>query len=338
MKNNTKDLRRIATAVEAIQQGNTARDTSKPTSDKLPLMGALIMAIGGGEKRTRKHTAMVRTFPIRAYVGPNGGGKSLAAVLHLLPSLRAGRTVISTVKLLDHRTGEPHRAYEEFYDFDQLVTVNHADVFADEVTGVANSRSSSSMSPRVQNRLVQMRRVDSTFSWSAPNWARGDKIVREVTQAVTECRGYFPGRANVSGSGVGQWAPKRMFRFRTFDTMDFEEWSAGKRDKLEPVASSWFKGIGSQAFDSYDTMDAVSTVANASESGLCDVCDKPVRKETCSCKRVDGKKVGEIPDEVLFHHEHEHAPSVDEALELADRSHFAGEPMLVTAGDGSVVV
>jgi hypothetical protein len=48
-----------------------------------------------------------RGFPIHAYVGPNGHGKSLAMVYDTLPSLDAGRPVLSTVRLLDYRDPRP---------------------------------------------------------------------------------------------------------------------------------------------------------------------------------------------------------------------------------------
>lgn len=44
-----------------------------------------------------------RGFPIHAYVGPNGTGKSAMMVYDTLPSLDSGRPVLSTVRLLDYR-------------------------------------------------------------------------------------------------------------------------------------------------------------------------------------------------------------------------------------------
>jgi hypothetical protein len=42
-----------------------------------------------------------RVWPIHAYVGANGGGKSACAVWDTLPTLEAGRPVLSTVRILD---------------------------------------------------------------------------------------------------------------------------------------------------------------------------------------------------------------------------------------------
>lgn len=277
-----KDLRRIAAAVEALRDVPTARDTSKvDRKEKLPIMAAIVLAIGGSSKRQDRGRAIRRSYPIRGYVGPNGGGKSLAMVNDILPSLRRGRPVLSTVKLLD-RDGNPHPAYVPFTDYDQLLDFSGGDVLMDEIVGIANSRDASRLPSQVQNILVQLRRRDITLSWSAPNWARADKIIREVTQAVTECRGFYPARAERDAAGdIRLWAPKRVFKWRTFDTSEFEEWTAGKRDKIDPIASNWFRGPGSDAFAAYDTLDAVSMVNFTDPDGLCPYCDKRKRVEYC---------------------------------------------------------
>jgi hypothetical protein len=285
-----KTLGEIAAGVNAIGTPPAVRDTARTPAkqiaagqdDKMPIFGRVMLALGGGTKKSAQATAIRRTFPIMGYVGPNGGGKSLAMVKDTLPSLDRGRTVLSTVRLLDRATGLPHPSYVPFTDFDQLLLAEHCDVLMDEVVGIANSRSAASLSPVVQNLLVQLRRRDIVLRWSAPNWARADKIIREVTQAVTECRGSLSGRAQRDSEGeVRLWRPKRLFNFRTFDTVEFEEWSAGKRDKVKPVAKEWMAGPGSDAFASYDTLDAVSMVSHAGEDGMCQTCGKRRRVEYC---------------------------------------------------------
>lgn len=284
MSKDTKQLRRIAGALESLQPVASPRDTHRePKKARLPLRGRVVLLLGASEGKARRARTARRSYPIRAYVGPNGGGKSLAMVNDVLPSLDRGRKVLSTIRLLDHRTGEPHAMYEEFADFDQLMDAHHLDILMDEIVGIANARESSKLSGRVQNKLVQLRRSDGTMSWSAPNWSRADKIVREVTQAVTECRGYFADHRHQGDGDVRLWAPRRVFRFRTFETSDFEEWTSGKRDKLDPIAKQWFKGPGSRAFGSYDTLDAVTMVANASESGICENCDGTITRRRCNC-------------------------------------------------------
>ena len=133
-----------------------------------------------------------RSFPIRAYVGPNGGGKSLAMVNDCLPSLAAGRRVVSTVKLLDG-AGNAHPLWTPLDSFATLRDVEKCDVLLDEVTGVASSRSGGSViPPAVLNLLMQLRRRDVTMSFTAPAWNRAEKVIRETCQAVTLCQGFMP--------------------------------------------------------------------------------------------------------------------------------------------------
>lgn len=315
-------MERFAAAVET----RPARDTSRQSLDeKLPLFARVILLVGSSARADAAARATRRAFPIRGYVGPNGGGKSLAMVNDVLPSLAAGRTVLSTVKLLDGR-GKAHPSYVPFTNFDQLLDAEHCDVLMDEIVGIANSRSAASLPVQVQNLLVQLRRRDITLSWTAPNWARADKIIREVTQAVTECRGYYPARTSPStpddGSGVRLWAPKRVFRFRTFDTMDFEEWTAGKRDRLDPMAKQWFRGVGSTAFRAYDTLDSVSMVEGG-DPDLCEHCGKHKRREYCKG--------------------HAERPATRQDGLTAELERMSGEPDAelvgsVVAGEGSSVV
>lgn len=152
-----------------------------------------------------------RGVPIHAYVGPNGGGKSIAMIYDTLPSLAMGRSVLSTVHLLDwtipdvdklHMAVPPgsdakcnpeahHPLFTELCDYRQLLDAEHCDVLLDEVTGVASSRESATMPAEIANLLVQLRRRDLCMRWTAPNWSRADVIIRECSQAVTTCRGFM---------------------------------------------------------------------------------------------------------------------------------------------------
>lgn len=287
MPNNSTE-KRIAGALETIAAGNKSgrrSDTNKKAEEQernginLWLHRTFLV----GEGRSKDAQAYRRAKPIIAYVGPNGGGKSACAVYDTLPSLRAGRTVLSTVKLLDPATGQPFPSYVPFTDWNQLLDLRDADVIMDEMVGIANSRDAQKLDARVQNLLVQLRRRNIVLRWTAPNWARADKIVREVTQAVVECRGYFPSKINRSsdtGAGV-LWAPKRLFNFRTYDTVEFEDWTSGRRDKIPAENSEYMYGPGSEVFAAYDTLDAVTMVAGMTAEGICDVCEGTRRRHAC---------------------------------------------------------
>ncbi len=76
------------------------------------------------------------------------------------------------------------------------------------------------------------------------------------------------------------WAARRVFRWRSYDTLDFDEWTSGKREKLTALGKQWFKGPGSQAFSSYDTLDSVSMVQGG-DPDLCEICGKHKHREYC---------------------------------------------------------
>lgn len=277
-KKNTAALERIAAAVETTAP--RATDRLSPV-EKLPLIARAVVLFGTSNSRHEAARATRRAHTIRAYVGPNGGGKSLAMVDDVIPSLMRGRRVLSTVPILDAETGEPHPLYTKFEHFDQLIEAEHCDVLMDEIVGIANSRDAMKLPTPVQNVLMQMRRRDLTLSVTAPAWARMDKIIREVCQLVTECRGYFPKPAPPNDAEVSLWRPRRVFRWRSFDTLEFDEWTAGRREKLKPLAKQWFRGPGSEAFRTYNTLDAVSMVSGGNPDE-CEVCGRHKRRETCA--------------------------------------------------------
>lgn len=243
-------------------------------------------------------SAMRRASPIHGYVGPNGSGKSMAMVFDTLPSLDQGRKVLSTVTLYDTvqskdgktwERGDVHPAFELLTDWPQLLEAEHCDVLLDEIVGIASSRESMGMPVQVANLLTQLRRRDIVVRWSAPHWARADKIIRECSQAVTESRGSFGDRQaarkalEAGGAKVRAWAPNRLFRLRTFSTQDFENWTSGKRERLKPEVRQWLWGPGSRAFAAYDTLDSVSRVGEVLDSGRCVHCGgrRPVPQCTC---------------------------------------------------------
>jgi hypothetical protein len=267
-------------AVTAVLGGSErrrsiGRERLAPVTAKAPVVGKY-------SARNRAKALRRAASPIHGYVGPNGGGKSLAMVNDSIAALESGRTVLSTVRLLDPRTGDDHPSYVKFTDFQQLLDVEHADVLMDEVVGIASAQDSARMDPKVQNLLMQLRRRDVRLRWTAPAWDRAAKPIRQVTQAVTECRGHFSDSAAVA-DGSRLWAPKRLFRWRTFAAVDFEDWTAGKRDRLDPEVRQWFWGPGSAAFGYYDTLDAVSRVAGVSEGGRCENCGGTVSIPRCKC-------------------------------------------------------
>lgn len=266
-------------------------------------------------KKARAKIARRRQSGIRAYIGPNGSGKSALMVMDTLTTLEGAtwrcdnpshlhtqrgqttgqRRVLSTVGLLDPLTGEPHslcdRLCEENGGWSMVLEAEHCDILFDEVTGIAGSRESMGMPVAVQNILQQLRRRDVQLSWSAPNWARADSIIRGCTQLVTDCRGWLPDRSALRGETPPAWLPRRLFKARSFSAIDFDEWTAAKASQapgtkshaLRPALVQWWWGPGSLVFSSYDTYDAVTRVAEVLDGGRCAHCGGRRAVPACRC-------------------------------------------------------
>lgn len=251
-----------------------------------------------------KGRATRRSYGIRAYIGPNGHGKTLAMVHDIMPSLDVGRPVLSNVRLLDWRNPRPcddpsctadnhhshqaaHPLYVPLTDYAQLLSWRGGDVLLDEITGVASSRESQALPVQVVNLLVQLRRRDVTLSWTAPSWARADKVLREVSQLVTECRGSF-GVTRTTQDGTAMWRDRRLFRWVSFDATAFDEWSQAKREKLRKLQGEWHWRPRHDSHAAYDTYDTVTGLGWAMESGLCIACGGRRSVPRCSCDNGPG--------------------------------------------------
>lgn len=229
------------------------------------------------------------TGNIRALVGLNGSGKSYWAIHDIIPSLREGRRVLSTVAILDAHTGNPHPLYERLTQWGQLLNAERCSVIFDEVQGIANSRASQGMPVQVQTFLHQLRRRDIDLSWTSPSWSRADLLLREVTRTVTVCRGYFPEVRKDEG-GARSWGANTLFRAITYDSADFTAWTDSSEDKLVGKINAWLYrpamgpwGRPEESQFTYDTLDAVDRIGDVLDSGRCASCGGTRRPEPCSC-------------------------------------------------------
>lgn len=288
-----KELDRIAGALESAQHIPVGRDTStEPRTAKQiqkessPLLYRLRVKFSTSPAKSMQRVVDRMSFPIMGFVGPNGGGKTACAVSMALVALRSGRRVLSTVPLLDPETGLPHPLYVPWTHWDQLLDWWDGDVLADEILSIASSRGAMSLDPRAQTLLGQLRKRNARFWWTAPSFKRADVIIREVTQAITECRGFYAsdhGRQERRGV-IQSWAPKRLFTFRTYDAVEFDDWTSGRRESAPPLVSEWFHGPGSEVFKGYDTLGAVSVIAGVGEGGFCDNCNGTVSNKPKPCR------------------------------------------------------
>lgn len=260
-----------------------------------------------------------RRVPIMAYVGPNGSGKSLMMVHDTLPTLdgiewrcenadhlhtredyldpitgEVGpvttglRRVLSTVRILDAQTGDPHRLYEKLTEWSQVLDAEHSDILFDEVTGIANARESAGLPVQVQAAISKQRKVDNLIRLTAPAFARMDKVIREVAQGVTLCKGMLGKRPEGS-----LWRQNRLFWVKTYDARDMVEFEAQKVNSPSPQtaahaprpqSSALMWGVRCRAFASYDTLGQVSRVGEVLDGGRCAHCGGRRPIPVCRCE------------------------------------------------------
>lgn len=301
--NETKQLKRIAGSLEKL--GGSApvgRDTAaEPRTGRQikradrPLLYRLRVFFFTSAQRSHARALERMSFPIMGFCGPNGGGKTACAASMALIALRSGRRVLSTVPLYDPATGDLHPLYVPWVSWDQLLDWWDGDVLADEILSIASSRGSSSLDPRAQTLLAQLRKRNCRFWWTAPSYARADLIIREVTQAITECRGFYSAKhgAQERRGVIQSWAPKRLFSWRTYDAVDFQEWTARRAESAPVLVSEWFHGPGSEVFNAYDTLAAVSVIAGVSDGGICENCLGTVsgKPKACRCSNPSPRPI-----------------------------------------------
>lgn len=245
-----------------------------------------------------------RGVHIHAYVGGNGGGKSLAMVNDTIATLNGikwncdnrshfhyrahGQTsgyrkVLSTVRLIDPRTGKDHPLWIPYDDHRRLLSVEHADILMDEITGVASAYEAMAMPTQVNNVLMQLRRRDCFLRWTTPNWAAAAKRIREVTKAVTYCKGSFP----VIEKGR-TWPSNMFFLWKTYDALGFESFTVGVRERLVPITFQWFSRMSKKNFAPhvYNTLEEVLSISASNEHGLCVHCGQKRTIGRCTCDRA----------------------------------------------------
>lgn len=225
-----------------------------------------------------------RSVPIMGYIGLNGSFKTATMIRDSLATLAMGRRVLSTVELLDPWTGNPHPLYERFEEWSQLHHFRRGDILLDEVTGVMDARDSG-MPKHVRRILPQMRRHDVFIRWTGINWDNTDKRLRQVTQAVAQCRGFMPAKtAATSADQLDLWPKKRLAFVTTYDaqTLTTAEDAAAitqdehKKRRARVLHRELWWGPGSLAFQAYNSMADVAGV-----SSDCPVCGGRRPEQAC---------------------------------------------------------
>lgn len=243
-------------------------------------------------------------FSIQAFVGANGGGKTLAAVERVaLPAWERGRPVVANFALFPERAGYAAELYQPLQSWRDIPDLEGVSLILDEITAVLPSRQSMSLPPQLARVLNQLRKADVQLAWTAPDWRRADTILREVTQAVTTCVGTVPDRfqrrpdqrwlprAIRDDAGARQpwesgWKPNRFFTWTTFDAVSFEEFSQAQAKQLKPARLQRYWRSKHLAHLCYDTSEPVDLLDHLDDIGTCVSCGGHRSRPKCKCVGV----------------------------------------------------
>ena len=177
----------------------------------------------------------------------------------------------------------------------------------DEMTACLPSRSFASTPAQLQRVLNQLRKARVQLVWTAPNWARAEVLVREVTQAVTVCQGSMSDqyeRDHSTGPKVWprvlrddegrpvkvedpDWAPNRRFVWTTYDAAEFDEFTVDESRKITPIRTVRYWRPRHRAHLIYDTYEQVSLLDHLDDLGTCVVCSGTRSRPKCSCPLPD---------------------------------------------------
>lgn len=257
-----------------------------------------------------------RSYAVRGYIGHNGAGKTACAVWDLIPALERGIPVLSTARLLDYADprpcedeacewpghpdhGQAHPSWIPFTDWRQLFdfTERGGEVFLDEIAGAASSRQSGNLPFQVEAELQRLRHRGISLSYTAPAWARVEKVVREITQLMVHCSGLLPVSSTDDESATA-WKRNRLLRWRAFDARELEKLTNsdvaidkpknGSARVHKPVVSQLFRIEESDAARAYNSLvNQTIRLGWAEESGMCLACGGRRSVPRCKCSTVD---------------------------------------------------
>lgn len=187
---------------------------------------------------------MIRPSPISAYVGVNGSGKTLSAIAFALSDQKAtGRPLLTNVLGLQ----APHQLVEGVEALpDLLAEVGTCNVVLDEA-GVMFSSRDTGRNKAFEKSVQQLRKYDARLLWTAPSFARADKILREVTFTAVLCQSLWTRRERGKA-----WPSTRLVIQKSFDVsrLDSSGMSINKNAKAKSFGLIR-TGRWQNAFDSF---------------------------------------------------------------------------------------
>lgn len=127
---------------------------------------------------------MIKPAPITAYVGVNGSGKSLSAVAFGIRDFeRNGRPLVTNMLGLSI----PHVLIEGVEELPEIMEgLGTCNVLLDEAGAMFAARDTG-RNKAFEKVVQQLRKYDARLLWTAPAFARADKILREVTFMAVLC-------------------------------------------------------------------------------------------------------------------------------------------------------
>jgi hypothetical protein len=203
---------------------------------------------------------MIKPTPITAYLGVNGSGKSLSAIAFALRDLdKRGRPLLTNMVGLS----APHlhvADVEELPDMMRQVGREYVstktgrplgmNIVLDEAGAMFSSRSTG-RNKAFEETCQQLRKYRARLLWTAPTFARAEKILREVTFTAVLCTPLWQ-----RSMPDDPWPSTRLILQKSFDVsrLDTSGTSINKNAKAKGFgfvrAGRWFS-----AFDSFATAD-----------------------------------------------------------------------------------
>lgn len=242
---------------------------------------------------------------IRAFVGPNGSGKTLAMVAQMaFRSWAQGRVVVSNFRLFPERVGFPQHLYRPLESWLMIprlgrwvddrgrpevmgdgavrsVTNNKGvTLLLDEITSVLPARDSVNVPPELQRMLNQFRKPDVWVGWSAPAWLRADIMLREVTFDVCESAPVL-GRWTAKYVAGSAWPQHRLFRWRVYDAFAYETAVNKGGGDLRPLRTRhlWRPPERRRFQAAYNTLEGVGLLDHIQ----CGECGGKFARRVCRC-------------------------------------------------------
>lgn len=238
---------------------------------------------------------------IAAVVGDNGNGKTLGLTYKYgLKSLQRGRPVVANYYI--EEPAEFKGGVTLLTDWQEITELKHCTLLLTEISSAFASRATNQLPPEIVRLLHQFRKPDVDVAWDAVNWARADVVLREATTSVTVAKGYYGDkwlrsdqippawqlnrakRLDDTGKPMlddSEWLSNRLFRYLTYNTSAFDEFSVHAIKKLKPIKREWLWRPWHNYDLMYDTLETIPLIENLTDSGICLICGGVRRRPVC---------------------------------------------------------